>query len=835
MMKLSVIQKLRTIFILALAVLFTNAVFAYSNTMQLIHVQQWVKDSQDINTQVETILATIKDVETAQRTYLLVAKPDFYQAYLEASQKANIYLQTLRTLTQNHPEKQNWIAVLEQKINNKLNILQTEVSVYQNQGLDAARKLISSHQDNIFSNDIQQLINDSVKVEQNSSQWHSHKAIASFSLAAVVDFLLLVVLYDLLWRYINQLQQTEAAWRQSENRLRAIIDAEPECIKLIARDGTILEINASGLALMEAESADVLIGKHINLGIVPEYRAAFAALHESVCQGHKSTLEFEIMSFKGTRRWMETYAVPLRNESDGTFLHLAVTRDITKRKCAEQKIREQAALLDVATDAIMVRNIHNQILFWNKGAECLYGWKAEEVLGKNVVDLLYKAAKPHLYDALFTVVIQGEWRGELQQVTKNGKEIVVESRWTLVRDENGEAKSILSVNTEVTQKKLLEAQLLRSQRLESIGTLAGGIAHDLNNVLAPVLMSVELLQMKLHDPQSQRVLQTLEKNVKRGANLLKQVLSFARGIEGKQTIVQVRQLVQEIEQIIKQTFPKSITCQIELPENLWYTSGNTTQLHQVLMNLVVNARDAMPGGGSLTMRVENLVIDQHDAQINPDAQEGSYVAISVIDTGMGMSPKIQERIFEPFFTTKDVGKGTGLGLSTALGIIKNHGGFVNVYSEVGKGTEFKVYLPASAYNHISTRSLEIEPPTGNGELILLVDDEAVIREITKSSLETYNYQVLTASNGLEAVAIYAQQHHKISVVLLDMIMPSMDGAIAIRMLQNINPQVKIIAISGLLSSQNIAEIGNMGVRAFLAKPCTAKELLHTLATVNNRN
>jgi two-component system, cell cycle sensor histidine kinase and response regulator CckA len=390
-------------------------------------------------------------------------------------------------------------------------------------------------------------------------------------------------------------------------------------------------------------------------------------------------------------------------------------------------------------------------------------------------------------NALAIAITKGEWQGELHQLTKDGREIIVESRWTLVRDDKGEPKSILTVNTEITQKKQLEAQLLRSQRLESIGTLAGGIAHDLNNVLAPILMSVQVLQMKLREEQHQQVLKTLENNVKRGANLVKQVLSFARGIEGKRTIVQVKQVIFEIEQIITETFPKSITCEINIAENLWYVSGDTTQLHQVLMNLVVNARDAMPEGGILTICAENITIDQHYARMNIDAQIGSYIVINVADTGIGMPKEVEERIFEPFFTTKELGKGTGLGLSTALGIIKNHGGFVNVYSEVNKGTQFKVYLPAAVINETQWQIPEPEPCPGGGELILVVDDEAAIREITKSSLESYNYRVLTAGDGVEAVSIYAEQVQEISVVLLDMMMPAMDGAIAIHRLQKINP------------------------------------------------
>ncbi|QMS91968.1 PAS domain S-box protein [Nostoc edaphicum CCNP1411] len=714
------IQKLKAIFVLALAVIFTNAVVSYGNTVKLIHNQQWVTSSYKVITQVESIQSTLQDTETAQRNYLITADADDLKTYLVAYEETNRHIQTLSKLTADNHQKQQWISLLEPKITSRLNILQEEIYLRQNQGFEAVRQRILSVKDKQNSKEIQQLIHDFLEVEQNllqqgmqQSQASSQKAIVTFFIAAIVDLVLVALLYDLLWRYIRQLQQTELALRQSENRLRAMIDAEPECIKLIARDGTLLEINAEGLVMMEVESADVLIGKPVDAVIVPEYRAAFADLHKSICQGNKGTLELEIVGFKGTRRYIETHAVPLRNESDGTFIHLAVTRDVTQQKQAEQKIREQAALLDVSTDAIVVRNIRNQILFWNKGAQSLYGWKAEEVLGKNVLQLLYKEISPQLEDAYLTVMNTGEWRGELHQLTREGKVIIVESRWTLIRHDNGQPKSILSVNTEITQQKQLEAQLLRSQRLESIGTLAGGIAHDLNNILSPILMSVQLLQRKLPDQQSQQILQTLENNVKRGANLLKQVLSFARGIEGKRTIVQFQPLMAEIEQIIAQTFPNSIICQIDIPKNLWYVRGDITQLHQVLINLVINARDAMLNGGILRIAAENLVIGEHSAQINIDAKVGSYIAIVVTDTGMGMSSEVQERIFEPFFTTKEVGKGTGLGLSTVLGIIKNHGGFVNVYSQVGRGTQFTVYLPASTYRDTHSLSLELESVIGD--------------------------------------------------------------------------------------------------------------------------
>jgi two-component system, cell cycle sensor histidine kinase and response regulator CckA len=508
------------------------------------------------------------------------------------------------------------------------------------------------------------------------------------------------------------------------------------------------------------------------------------------------------------------------------ILYKLLIHYISQLKQAEQKICEQAALLDVATDAIFVKNIQNQILFWNKSAELLYGWKVEEAVGKDALALLYEDL-PHPESALLTVIKNGSWQGELKQVQKNGDEVLVESRWSLVRDEFGQPKSILIVNTEITQKKQLEAELLRSQRLECIGTLAGGIAHDLNNVLAPILLAVPLLQMKLSDPQSEHLLKMLENNVKRGANLVRQILSFARGIEGRQTTVKIHSLLTEIKDITG-TFSKSIACHTHISDNLWHVQGNTTQLHQVLMNLVVNARDAMPDGGIMTISAENLAIDEHYAKMHIDAKVGCYVAITIADTGIGIPQTIQERIFEPFFSTKEVGKGTGLGLATALGIIKNHGGFVNLYSEVNQGTQFQIYLPCSTKVEIDPPSEELKGLTGNGELILVVDDETAIRDVTKSSLETYNYRVLTASDAVEAVAIYAQNKQEISIVLLDMMMPWMDGAIAIRTLQKINPDVKIIAMSGLLSNQNIAESAGTGVNGFLSKPCTAGELLQAI-------
>ncbi|BAT52445.1 PAS/PAC sensor hybrid histidine kinase [Nostoc sp. NIES-3756] len=508
------------------------------------------------------------------------------------------------------------------------------------------------------------------------------------------------------------------------------------------------------------------------------------------------------------------------------FLCNVLWRYIIKIQQYEQKFHEQAAILDIVNDAVLVSNLHQQITFWNKGAELLYGWKSEDILEKNITELWYEQNSTQLQIAISTVINQGKWEGELHQLKKNGEELIVISRWVLLRDNKNQSKSIAIVNTQVATNKPSPAQLLRSQRLESIGTLASGIAHDLNNILSPILMAIQLLQMKSQDVQMQKLLNTLENNVKRGASLLKNVLSFARGIEGKKTIVSVRQLLLEIEQIVQQTFPKSIICQINIPENIWYVLGDITQLHQVLMNLVINARDAMPHGGILRITADNVVLAP---------QSKHYISLCIEDTGLGIPAKIQKQIFEPFFSTKEISKGTGLGLSTTLSIIDNHGGFINVQSEEGKGTQFQVYLPAVVSNTQPVNFVEIELAMGNEELILVVDDEAIIREITKLSLAAYNYKVLTASDGKEALSIYTKYREQINVVLIDMMMPSMDGAIAVRKLQKINPQIKIIAMSGLLSPPDESAIVNMGVKAFLSKPCTTQELVQAINAVHTDN
>ncbi|KAM3097986.1 response regulator [Phormidesmis sp. 146-35] len=514
-----------------------------------------------------------------------------------------------------------------------------------------------------------------------------------------------------------------------------------------------------------------------------------------------------------------------KGEVNGSFL-LRSMRYAIERTQADRKIREQAALLEVTTDAICVRGLDSLVSFWNQGAERLYGWKGEEAIGQNADVLLYPDGSPQLETALQTVIETGKWQGELHTLTKDEKRVVVASRWTLMRNEVGHPKSILIVDTDITEQKHLEGQLLRAQRLESIGTLASGIAHDLNNILTPILAAAQLLQLKLTDcdDRTQEFLDMLVESAKRGSGVINQMLSFTRGAEGKFITLQIRHVIAELKTMLYASFPKSINIRLDVPQDLWMISGDGTQLHQVLMNLCVNARDAMPEGGTLKITARNQRLADHEAQQHLDAQGGPYVVVTISDTGTGIPPEVLDRMFEPFFTTKAIGKGSGLGLSSVAGIVKSHRGFVTVSSQLGEGTQFQIFLPAvQVTEFLQTEDPEL--PAGDGELILVVDDEAFIREIVKVTLEDCRYRVLTAQDGVEAIALYAEHKDEIRLVLLDLMMPALDGASTVYTLRKLNPTARIVAMSGLSTTEMKVKASSAGVQAFLPKPFTAQELL----------
>jgi PAS domain S-box-containing protein len=491
------------------------------------------------------------------------------------------------------------------------------------------------------------------------------------------------------------------------------------------------------------------------------------------------------------------------------------------------KDEEYEKMLLLTPVAIIVTDAGERIVFWNENAEQRYGWTAEEVVGRTVGEIIFEGGAA---DTARRVVAEtGEWNGEMAQHHREGAKLHIHSRWRAVTDEKGAVQSIVMVNVDITEQKKIEAQYLRAQRLESIGTLASGIAHDLNNILTPILMSVGILRARDLAPENQKLINAIEGSAERGAEIVKQVLTFARGVVGEHVVLQPRHLVTELMKILAQTFPKNINVKADLAKELWAVSGDATQIHQVLLNLCVNARDAMEGGGQITLKASNITLEVIDQMRQPEMKPGPHVLLEVTDTGSGIPPEVLDRIFDPFFTTKEPGKGTGLGLATVRGIIKSHGGIMLVDTELARGTTFKVYLPALETAQVADEKAELTlPPRGNNETILVVDDEASVRIASVSLLQSHGYQIYTAEDGTDALALYFQRQGNVDLILTDWKMEQMDGYQLARAIRKLRPNVPIIISSGQLTSEDRKIFEKAGLHVFLEKPYKPELLLNTV-------
>jgi two-component system, cell cycle sensor histidine kinase and response regulator CckA len=564
---------------------------------------------------------------------------------------------------------------------------------------------------------------------------------------------------------------------------------------------------------------------------------SFTTIHQQVPQTPIVVLtgmNDETLALNAMQAGAQDYLVKGRVSSSDLLIR-SIRYAIERKRAAaalQQRERELRTLTEHAPDIISRFDPNLKYLFVNPAIEAATGIAPAAFLGKTARELNLPMTTVEQWEPLLTKVFAtGEAISiEAEHPTPNGVRYY-QSRCVPEFAIDGSIESVLVMTRDITDQKQLEAQLFRAQRMESLGTLASGIAHDMNNILTPILAVAQLLPLKLPnlDPPNQHLLKMIEDSARRGSDLVKQILAFSRGLEGVQTTVQIETILAEIKQILTSTFPKSITLAFNgETAPLWPIVADATQLHQVLMNLCVNARDAMPDTGTLTITAENRILDATAARTNVEAKPGEYVVITIADTGTGIAPQHLDRIFEPFFTTKDIGKGTGLGLATTIGIVKNHGGFITVKSELGQGTQFHIFLPAIDAS-IVTPTLNPQYPLGQGELILVVDDEAQIRETLRLTLESYNYRVITANEGVAAIDTYLSHKGEISAILLDIMMPTMDGHSLIRALHQINPQAKLIAFSGTATRASLPPLNN--IKAFLAKPYTTQALLEVLYDV----
>ena len=608
----------------------------------------------------------------------------------------------------------------------------------------------------------------------------------------------------------------------ADDPYRVIIEEMNQGAVTLSADGTILYCNRRFGELLK-KPLDKIVGFAFESLVAPAERGQFVKLLSAGRTG-ASAGEITLQASDASPAPLQLALGPLPAKSAAKICLVAT--DIAEIRRMEQRLREQADIVERAHDAVVVRDfVTDSITIWNKGAERLYGWSAEEAIGRAMGELTSPGRSNR--DALLKQLVStGEFHGEIKQRAKDGRELIVDARVTLIRNDDGTPRSLLGINTDVTEQKKLEVQLMRAQRLENIGTLASGVAHDLNNILTPILMCSQTLRDDLNAEDRESAISLIEASGQRGANVVKQMLTFARGVDGERVLIKSCHLIEEMVDIAKRTFPKSIEITSRCSEELYSIKGDPTQLHQVLLNICLNARDAMPEGGKLALAAENCDVDEHYAAMTPEAKPGPYALLQISDTGHGMSKEMIEKIFDPFYTTKDFGKGTGLGLSTALGIVKSHGGFISVHSEVGKGTLFKIFLPAELCSSSQVSSeTHVAPEEGHDEVVLVVDDEENILRVIKSVLQKHNYCALCAHDGVEAVALFAQQIDAIGVVLTDIAMPYMDGVALVRALRKMKPEIPVIGFTGDAHHARLDELRAMNVSKFLIKPFNAEDLL----------
>jgi PAS domain S-box-containing protein len=630
---------------------------------------------------------------------------------------------------------------------------------------------------------------------------------------------------------ISARKRAEAALQASEARLRAIVENEPELVKVVAPDGKILEMNSAGLELLEVESV-AEIGD-ITQFVEPQDRAAFLDLHRRVIGGEPASLAFRLTGRRGTRRWIETNATPLRNEHGEVIALLGVARDVTERKRAEQAIREQTEILQTVFDQIPVliefHDSEGNVQRINRELERTLGWSLEEMQRHpDIMAALYPDPETRRQATRFMLDAEPGWR-EFRTMTRDGRSLDI--LWANVRLSDGTG---IGFGQDITARKHLEIQLNQSQKLESIGRLAGGVAHDFNNLLTVILGYTEILQHDAPDRlRRSEELEEIRQAALRARDLTIQLLAFARRQVIAPRIVDPNELATAMERLLRRLLGEDIELVTRLESDPWPIQADPAQLEQVIMNLAVNARDAMPEGGTLTIETRNEALSEtHATRIGVEA--GSYLVLAVTDTGVGMSPETMEHLFEPFFTTKGPGKGTGLGLATVYGVVRQNGGHIRVSSELDRGTTFEMRFPRAAERVVVESSDAVPSLLRGRETVLVVEDDAPVRVLTIRSLRKSGYRVLAASSGREALEVAAHEAGPIDLLITDLVMPGMGGREVARLLGAERPALRILFVSGYtrdsLTVEGVAGDGG----SFLPKPFTPLQLFETVRRILDR-
>jgi two-component system, cell cycle sensor histidine kinase and response regulator CckA len=629
-------------------------------------------------------------------------------------------------------------------------------------------------------------------------------------------------------RDITDRKRAEEALRDSEDRYRATFNNASVGIDLVDPVGRFIAANGALEEIFGYTSAELQNLTFFDLSH-PEDVDRTRELHHALVRGELEGYRFEKRYLRkdGTVLWADVSVSPIR-DPDGTHrATVGVIVDITQRKKSEEARVRLATAVEQAAETIVITDTEGTILYANPAFETISGYMREEALGSNPRILKSGVHDEDFYRRMWETLTSGHvWTGHVINRKKDGSLFEEDASISPVRDASGNIVNYVAVKRDITREVSLQKQLLQAQKMEAIGTLAGGIAHDFNNLLQVTLGYAELLLSEKTETDPEYVdLQKIFHAARSGADLVKRLLTFSRQVEPNPMPMCLNHQIRSVQKLLARMIPKMIDIRLELADDLKRINADPVQVEQILMNLAVNARDAMPDGGILTLKTENVTIDKEYCGVHAETLPGPYALLTVSDTGRGMDAGTLEHIFEPFFTTKELGRGTGLGLAMVYGIVKQHGGHITCYSEVDKGTVFNVYLPVMSEGPQAGSEPEHEAILLGTETILLVDDEKLVRDLAERILKKGGYTVLTATNGAEALELYSERRQSIALVLLDLIMPSMGGNDCLRAILNMDPHAKVLIASGYSADTSTADCIGLGAKGFVAKPFRFKDLL----------
>ena len=797
-----------------------------------------------LRVRLKDILSSVKDAESGERGFLITRNEEYLKPYDAGLKQALDDLDALRESVVSRELRPESLARLSKLVKDRHRELEETISLLRNmqgeEGFSLARDEMETNRGREIMEqlreDIAELLKDldnrlDILHQEASDLKASHIVLISIGLlVSIGTFVAAAIVTSLERRQRAVAVETMEAQRE---RLIAIVDSALDVVISVDDDGRVVMMNPIAEEVFQRRERHML-GQPLELLIPKRFHAIHRKHLKEFADEHVARKRVMdgglIFGLRADGSEFPAEASISRMVVKDRRLFTVILKDVSERESGRTRIREQNAILARIRDAVHVRDLEGRVVFWNEGAEKLYGWSAQEALGKHAFELLKSADNAADSVIREQVNLLGAWHGERRPTTRDNRELLVESRRSLIVDDHLRPVSQLIIDIDVTEDRLRQQLERRSQRLESIGTLASGIAHDLNNVLTPITMGAKLLKRPASDGQRNEIINSITASAERGAGMIRQLLAFAGGTPGPREAVNVSELLEEARAILAPTLPKTITLNIELNAVLWPVRGDATELSQVLMNLAINARDAMPDGGRLSIEASNTTV-QKDQGGGDALPPGRYVQISVIDNGIGIAPHLIDKVFDPFFTTKEQGKGTGLGLATCMGIVTHHGGTMSVESVVNQGTRFNVVLPAEQQPAPESLPVSAESPSmGSGETILLVDDEDSILQMSKVTLEFSGYHVLTANSGLQALEVCRHNQQQIRAVIVDMMMPEMDGLQTIAGLRRIKSNLSIIASSGLRKpDQGSGAIE--GTQAFLPKPYSDDQLLATLRQV----